>query len=75
MPCLRAFKIASETEILTMNHEQIVATYSDIALESIIRDLASTVLYGPARDWAYERLSAARAELRKREIEYNKTLK
>ena len=58
-----------------MNHEQIVATYSDIALESVIRDLAGNVYYGPLRDWADKRLSAARAELRKREIEYNKILK
>ena len=75
MPCLRAFKIASETEILTMNHEEIVATYTDIALEGIIRDLAKITHYGPTRDWADKRLSAARAELRKREIEYNKILK
>ena len=58
-----------------MNHKYIVADYSDIALESIIRDLAGNVYYGPLRDWAYERLSAALAEFRKREIEYNKTLK
>ncbi len=60
-----------------MNHEQIVATYSDITLEGMIRDLAKITYYGPAnygptRDWADKRLSAARAELRKREIEYNK---
>ena len=55
-----------------MNHEQIVATYSDITLESVIRDLAGNVYYGPLRDWADKRLSAARAELRKRETEYNK---
>jgi hypothetical protein len=58
-----------------MNHEEIVATYSDITLEGMIRDLANAVIYGPARDWADKRLSAARAELRKRELEYNKTLK
>jgi len=63
-----------------MNHEQIVATYSDISLEGMIRDLERTVYYGighygPTRDWADKRLSAARAELRKREIEYNKRLK
>ena len=63
-----------------MNHEQIVATYSDITLESMIRDLERIVYYGaanygPTRDWADKRLSAARAELRKREIEYNKSLK
>ena len=80
MPCLRAFKIASETEILTMNHKQIVATYSDITLEGIIRDLAKITHYGPThygptRDWADKRLAAARAELRKRETEYNKILK
>ena len=80
MPCPRAFKIASETEILTMNHEQIVATYSDITLEGMVRDLERTVYYGaanygPTRDWADKRLSAARAELRKRETEYNKISK
>lgn len=58
-----------------MSHKQIVATYSDIALESVIRDLAGNVYYGPLRDWADKRLSAARAELRKRELKYNKTLK
>jgi len=64
----------------TMNHEQIVATYSDITLEGMIRDLERTVYYGaanygPTRDWADKRLAAARAELRKRETEYNKRLK
>ena len=63
-----------------MNHEQIVATYSDITLEGMVRDLEKIVYhgaanYGPTRDWASKRLSAARAELRKREIEYNETLK
>lgn len=63
-----------------MNHEQIVATYSDITLEGMIRDLAKITHYGPThygptRDWADKRLAAARAELRKREIEYNKILK
>jgi len=58
-----------------MNHEQIVATYSDIALEDIIRDLAKITHRLPTRDWADKRLSAARAELRKREIEYNKSSK
>lgn len=63
-----------------MNHKQIVATYSDITLEGMIRDLEKTVYYGsanygPTRDWADKRLSAARAELRKRETEYNKSLK
>ena len=62
-----------------MNHEEIVATYSDITLEGMVRDLAKITHYGPThygptRDWAYQRLSAARAELKKREIEYNKIL-
>jgi len=60
-----------------MNHEQIVATYSDNTLISMIRDLEKIryfgpANYGPTRDWADKRLAAARAELRKREIEYNK---
>ena len=63
-----------------MNHEQIVATYLDITLEGMIRDLERTVYYGaanykPTRDWADKRLTAARAELRKRELKYNKILK
>jgi hypothetical protein len=58
-----------------MTHEEIVATYSDDALESIIRDLAKIRYVGITRIWANHRLSAARAELRKREIEYNKSLK
>lgn len=58
-----------------MNHEEIVATYSDITLEGLIWDLNKVVLYGPMRDWADKRLSAARAELRKRETEHNKILK
>ena len=58
-----------------MNHKQIVATYSDITLEGMIRDLAKITHYGPTRDWADKRLSAARAELRKRETEYNKISK
>ena len=58
-----------------MNHEQIVATYSDITLEGIIRDLARIRYCGLTQDWAGKRLAAARAELRKREIEYNKILK
>jgi len=58
-----------------MNHEEIVATYSNLSLEGLIWDLSKVTLYGPARDWADKRLSAARAELRKRELEYNKTLK
>lgn len=58
-----------------MNHEQIVATYSNLSLEGLIWDLNKVQLYGPARDWADKRLSAARAELRKREIEYSKILK
>ena len=57
-----------------MNHEEIVATYTDITLEGMIRDLAKITHYGPTRDWADKRLSAARAELRKRETEYNKIL-
>lgn len=55
-----------------MNHERIVATYSDNTLISIIRDLAKIRYSGPMLDWADKRLSAARAELRKREIEYSK---
>lgn len=58
-----------------MNHEEIVATYSDITLEGMIRNLAKITHYGPTRDWADKRLSAARAELRKRETEYNKISK
>ena len=58
-----------------MNHEEIVATYTDITLEGMIRDLAKIRYCGLTQDWAGKRLSAARAELRKREIEYKKTLK
>ena len=58
-----------------MNHEQIVATYSDITLEGMILDFEKITHYGPTRDWADKRLAAARAELRKRETEYNKISK
>ena len=64
-PCAMPTRIQNserDGNFTTMNHEQIVATYTDIALESITRDLAKITHYGPTRDWADKRLAAARAE-------------